>query len=476
MASTHRSPSRVPAHLGLWDTVSIIVGIIVGVGIFSTPGKVFRSVDGPWAAIGVWTLGGVLSLVGALCYAELASTYPRSGGEYVYLTRAYGSGAGFLFAWAQLAIIRTGGGIVAVAYVFGDNAALLWPSLDLSPAAYAIVAVVALSFINILGANPGKHTQNLLTVAKVVGLGIVIVGGFCARGEPAGPAVLPVVPSFAAAMVYVLYSYDGWNEATYVCAEVKDLRRNIPRALMVGTLAVTGIYLLYNAAILVSLGFDGARASAAPHADIAGRLLGVNGARAVLVLVMVSALGAVNGTMLTAARLYAAMGADHRLFAPLGWWNHRFQTPAFSLLIQAILCVLMIVGVSTAWRGEDGFEAVVDSTAPIFWLFFLLTAIALFVLRRTDPATERPFRVPLYPLVPLLFCGWCGYMFYDSLRYAGSHALVGVLFLLAGVPLYALSRWLQKAEDANPPTELVSDTESENFPEGVTQPLHHREC
>jgi amino acid transporter len=433
-----------PPHLGLWDTVSIIVGIIIGVGIFSAPGRVFRSVTGPGEVMAVWALGGALSMIGALCFAELASAYPRSGGEYIYLTRAYGSGIGFLFAWAQLAVIRTGGGIAAVAYVFGDNAALLWPVGAGGATLYAILAIAVLSLINILGASPGKFTQNILTVAKVLGIGVVVLAGFCAPLPSPSPAYVIRDHSFALAMIFVLYTYDGWNEATYVSGEVRDWRRNVPRALILGTLIVTVIYLLYNSAILVGLGFDGAQSSAAPHADLAALLLGPVGRRAILVLVMISALGAVNGTIYTAARLYAAFGADHRLFAPMGWWNHRLGTPATALVIQAMISIGMIAGVGTVWRRHDGFEVLVDCTAPVFWLFFFMTGLSLFVLRRSEPLRERPFRVPLFPVLPLIFCGWCAYMLYGSLRYAREQGVVGLAILLVGLPLYALSRRLER--------------------------------
>lgn len=447
MAETPNGALKIPAPLGLWDTVSIIVGIIIGVGIFSAPGKVFRSVSGPWETLGVWALGGVLSLIGALCFAELASAYPRSGGEYLYLTRAFGSGVGFLFAWAQLAVIRTGGSIAAVAYVFGDNAALLWPSGPGSAGVFAALAIAVLSIINVLGANPGKYTQNLLTIAKVAGLGAIILAGLVAAPAPATVAPKPVatVPSFALAMIFVLYTYDGWNEAVYVTSEVRDWRRNLPLALILGTVAVTIIYLLFNIACLLGLGFEAVQASPAVHADVIKLVLGERGAQGIIVLVMVSALGAVNGTIFTAARLYAALGSDHRLFAPLGWWNRRLQTPMCALLVQAAISIGMVLVVQSWWRGQDGFEALVDCTAPVFWLFFLLTGVSLFVLRQKDAGIERPFRVPLYPLLPLIFCGWCAYMLYGSVRYAREQALVGIGILLVGLPLYLISRSLGTA-------------------------------
>jgi amino acid transporter len=445
----------------LWDAVSIIVGIIIGAGIFKAPAEVFHNVSAPWQALAVWALGGVLSLLGALCYAELASAYPRSGGEYVYLTRAYGSGAGFLFAWAQLAIIRPGGGIAMLAFLFAGEAAQLWGLDPWTAIGLAVLTIAALTLVNVLGASPGKQTQNLLTVVKVLSLGGIVVAGFCFAVPPETSArKLPVgAPSFVVMMMFVLYAYDGWNEAAYVSREVRDPRRNLPRALILGTAAVTVIYLLVNAAYLVGLGFSTVQATQAGAASILTQALGPVGGQVMSVLVMVTVLGALNGTIFTGARIFSEMGADHRLFAPLGWWSQRWQTPAWSLAVQALISIGMLVGVSLWWQNRDGFETVLKGTAPVFWLFLLLTGMSLFVLRWKDRTVERPFRVPLYPLTPLLFCAWSSFMLFGSLFDGRQEALIGLAVLLAGVPLYLLSRWLARPahrDDARPPWPLAA--------------------
>ncbi len=443
MAPTTRTAPTPPVRLGLWDAVSIIVGIIVGAGIFRAPAEVFHNVATPGQALAVWTLGGVLSLLGALCYAELASTYPRSGGEYVYLTRAYSPGIGFLFAWAQLAVIRPGGGIAMLAFLFAGEAAQLWGLAPWPALGLAVYVIVVLTLVNILGANPGKWTQNSLTVIKVLSLGGIVVAGFCFAAPAESAAKVPArAPSFAVMMMFVLYAYDGWNEAAYVSREVHDARRNLPLALILGTTAVTGIYLLVNAAYLVGLGFPTLQTTEAGAADILTRTLGPVGGRVMSVLVLVTVLGALNGTIFTGARIFSEMGADHRLFAPLGWWSERWQSPVWSLAVQAILSIGMVVGVGVVWQSNDGFDALLKCTAPVFWLFFLLAGLSLFVLRWKDPAADRPFRVPLYPLTPALFCGWSAFMLFGSVKDAGKEALIGLAVLLLGVPLYLLSRWL----------------------------------
>jgi amino acid transporter len=448
------------ARLGPGDAVSIIVGIVVGAGIFETPPLVLKNVPSSAAALVLWAVAGLLTLVGALCYAELASTYPRSGGDYVYLTRAYGPAVGFLFGWAQLAVILTGS-LGMMAYVFADYAVQLWDFGPGAPFAYAFTAVAALSLLNVLGLVLGKWAQNLLSAAKVLGLGGILAAGFLWPAPMAAPPPAGSLDrdALAFAMVLVLLTYGGWNDAVYVAAEVRDPRRNLPRALFLGTLLVTALYLLVNAAYLRGLGFEQARASTAVAADVFRRPLGSWGAKAVSLLVMVSALGTVNGMILTGSRLYATLGADYRLFAWLGRWHRRLRSPIAALLTQAGISLAMIAGVGTAagrsaldavlalarlpaasWEGHGGFETLLRCSAPVFWLFFLLTAVSLFVLRRKDRALPRPFAVPLYPVAPLLFCGTCATMLYAGIRYAGTLGLVGAVLVLAGLPLFFLSR------------------------------------
>src|SRR5262245_29139571 len=294
MDPTRRPPDAVTARLGLWDATSIIVGIIIGVGIFELPASIFRGVPGPWHAMGVWAIGGLLVLAGAFCFAELASAYPRSGGEYVYLTRAYGSLAGYLFAWAQLTVIRPGS-IGALAYIFAMYASALVDFQQFSSQGIvflAVLSVVALTFINILGVTLGAAAQNLLTIAKILGLLGIIVVGFC-WGTPDRVAVEPRTLAagwFAVAMINILWAYSGWHEAAYVAAEVKDGRRNIPLALLMGTLAVTIIYLLVNVAYLWGAGMQVAEGQILA-ADVIGLAWPGAGRQAITLLIVISALG-----------------------------------------------------------------------------------------------------------------------------------------------------------------------------------------
>jgi amino acid transporter len=458
-------PSESAAALGLWDAISIIVGIVVGTGIFETPPFFLKQVSGPEMALTIWALGGVLSFIGALCYAELATAYPRSGGDYVYLTRAYGELDGFLFGWAQLAVILTAS-IGMMAYVFSDYAVRLIGAAHVPGYVYAVGAVVGLTLLNLLGIRAGKGTQNLLTAVKVLGLAAVVVVGFMVSPEqPASPAA-ETAPGgevkLAFAMVLVLLTYGGWNDAAYVAAEVRNGARNIPRALLLGIGIITLLYVLINAAYLHALGFEGARASNAVAADVLDRYWPAWGEKAMCLLVMISALGTVNGLLLSGSRVCSSLGADHALFAGLGRWDRQRGAPSPALIALGGVSTAMILAIGTPWgrgaidaafdhaglgaiewSGAGGFETLLKCTAPVFWVFFLMTGVSLFVLRAKDRGRPRPFMVPLFPVVPLLFCAICTYMVYSGVTYAGKLGLIGGGLMLLGVPLYGLSWWLK---------------------------------
>jgi len=277
------------------------------------------------------------------------------------------------------------------------------------------------------------------------------------------PVLVPVgepLGGVGFALILVLYAYGGWNDAAFVAAEVHDPRRNVPRVLIGGTALVVLLYLAVNAAYLGALGFGGLRASSAPAADVLAAVAGDAGGRAMSLLVMLSALGALQGLIFTGARISASVGADHPAFAALARWHPRFGTPTRALMLQSLVAVAWILGVGSQrgrasldavaeslglpalpWqRFGGGFETLVAGTAPVFWSFFLATGVALLVLRRREPELPRPFRVPFHPWTPLLFCASCLYMLYASLDYAGGLAVVGLLPVALGIPVYLVSR------------------------------------
>jgi amino acid transporter len=459
-SSTHAA-SQIKRQLGLWDTVGIIVGIVVGTSIFVTPPLVLQNVAGPWQGLGVWLLGGVLSLMGAFCYAELATSYPRSGGDYEYLSRAYGPWLGFVFGWAQLCIVLTGS-IGAMAYAFANYGVKLWGLEDTSKVWLAAGAVLGLSIVNLLGVMVSKSAQSVLTGLKVLGLVVIVAAGLlCAASSEPRAAMQPSAGGgWALALVFVLYAYGGWNDAAFISAEVRDVRRNIPRSLFLSLGIVTAIYLAINATFISVLGFEGARHSATPAADVLQQVAGSWAADLTTLLVMVSALSAINGLILTGSRILHSLGDDHRLFRHMAGWHGKLGVPTGAILAQALVSLALVVVVGTPrgqqaidatlqqcglsslpWKQFDGgFEILVAASAPVFWAFFLLTGLALFVLRVRDKHRPRSFSTPWYPLPPILFCLTCLFMLHASLDYARGLSLVALIPVALGVPLYLLSR------------------------------------
>jgi APA family basic amino acid/polyamine antiporter len=474
------APPPAEGQLGLWDAISIIIGIVIGVTIFKVPWLIFGNSSDPWSGLLVWVLGGVLALVGALCYAELATTYPRSGGDYFYQTRALGPWLGFLFGWAQLMVVFTAS-IGAMAFVFGEYATQLKKADDFvdlnqlnaqlggvgltSESLYAAAAVLVLTLLNVAGVVFGKITQNILTAAKILSLIAILVAGFgWAQSSPMDWKFAETNVGWGAlAMILVLYAYGGWNDAAFVAAEVRNPRRNIPRALIIGVTIIIVVYLLINTAYLMGLGYE--NVSSPGTAPVPARLLENAfpgwGGTGMSILVMLSALGAVNGLTFTGARIYATLGQDYTLFGWLGHWKPGKRAPVLALLAQAALTLGMIFALGTEkghelinqlletigrrpeapWQSGKAFETLVDHTAPVFWVFFLLTGVSLFLLREKDPGI-RPFSVPLYPWLPIIFCNTCAFMVYQSTKYVGERSLFAFGLVLLGVPIYFLAKLL----------------------------------
>jgi basic amino acid/polyamine antiporter, APA family len=419
----------------------MIVGIVIGVGIFKTPAIVAGNVGGETALLAVWLVGGLISLVGALCYAELGSAHPNAGGEYYFLSRAYGDWLGFLFAWARMTVVQTGA-IAAIAFVFGDYASTLLSLGRHSSALYAGIAVVAITALNVTGTRESKRAQNLLTTALALALLAVVVSGLTA-----GPAVpIPAAPDAArsgmwfsgVALIFVLFTYGGWNEAAYLTAEMRDTRRNIVRALIIGVVVITALYLLLNLAYLKALGLGGMQASKAVASDLMKATWGEGGALILGIVVVAASLSTLNATVFTGARTNYALGRDFAIFRVMGRWNETVSAPVNALLVQGAIALALVLLASFT---PDGFGTMVAYTTTAFWFFFMLTGISLFVLRRQSPANAKPFRVPLYPVTPILFCAACAYMVYKTFEYAMSldpgsiGAMVGIAMLVSGVPV-----------------------------------------
>jgi len=444
---TEPTPKGAPAEtLGPREAIAIVVGIVIGAGIFKAPSLVaMNSASEAWMLF-AWVLGGLISIVGALCYCELATAYPSAGGDYHFLHRAFGRHVSFLFAWSRFSVITTGS-IALLAFVFGDYMTQVLPLGPWSAAIWGAASIVALTWLNVRGVRQGAATQVVLTVLEVGGLVLVFVAGLvaavsglgasapaAAQAAAASPAAAFSLPAFGFAMVFVLLTFGGWNEGAYISAELRDRRRNMVRV-MVGSLGlVTLLYLAANWAYLAGLGLAGMAKSKAVAADLLGIVFGKAGEVLISLMVAIAALTSINATMIVGARSNFAAGRDWAALGRLGEWVDDRGTPVNAMLLQGgFALVLMLLGLATG----GGFSTMVEYTAPVFWLFFLLAGVSLFVLRVRAGRTARPFRVPLYPVLPALFCAACAYMLQSSLGYVGGNTFLGVNAAWVGVAVLA---------------------------------------
>jgi basic amino acid/polyamine antiporter, APA family len=425
--------TRVPTKptLSLVDAIGLIVGMVIGAGIFETPALVASAIASPGAILVAWIAGGVISLMGALCYAELATAYPNVGGNYYYLYRAYGRSIAFLFAWSRMTVIQTGS-IALLAFVFGDYTSQILPLGTFSVSIYAAGAIVLFTLINIAGLRQEKSVQNVLSAAKIIGLLLVVVLGLWFAAPVSVAAPPPSTMNWGMAMVFVLLSYGGWNEAAYISADIRDPKRNIVRSLLLGISIISVIYITINLAYLHGLGVDGMINSSAVAADLMRRVAGQPGAVFISVLIAISTLGAINATIFTGARTNYAFGQDFTLFQKLGQWQTQAHTPRTALLLQSAIALLLVFLGSFTRRG---FETMVEYTAPVFWFFFLLVGLSVIILRRKDSRSTDAFRVPFYPFIPIAFCVVCTYLLYSSLVYVNVGAIVGVIVVALGLPV-----------------------------------------
>jgi basic amino acid/polyamine antiporter, APA family len=429
--SSTSSISQVKPALTSVDAISLIVGIVIGAGIFETPALVASSTGNGLGMLLAWVAGGLISLLGALCYAELATTYPNVGGNYYYLKLAYGRSVAFLFAWSRMTVVQTGS-IALLAFVFGDYASQILPLGTASSAVYAAIAITLFTLINIMGLPQGKGIQNVLSAAKVIGLASVIIVGLLASAPSQPTLESTASTNWGLAMVFVLLSYGGWNEAAYISAEVHNPRRNIVRSLIWAIGIISAIYIAINLAYLHGLGISGMANSSAVAAGLMRQVAGQPGVVFISVLVAISTLGSLNATIFTGARTNYALGQDFTLFQKMGQWQSQQGTPRIALVLQSAIALMLVVLGSIT---RNGFETMVEYTAPVFWLFFLLVGISLIILRLRRGYSSGSFQVPFFPLTPVLFCCICAYLLYSSLVYVNIGAIVGVTIVALGIPV-----------------------------------------
>lgn len=476
-------------QLGLFTTVMIIVGAMIGSGVFKKPGTmaadlVSHGIGSPELLIGIWVLAGVITLFGALTNAEVASQIPETGGQYIYFERMYGPFFAYIYGWAVFAVIQTGS-IASIAYVFAEylgqvvqlpasspamrDVTLVIPFIgDIHPFAdigvkgAAALLIVLLSFVNYLGVRFGGVVQNVFTVSKIIAIIALVLLAFFSPGVGSSSNLVNDAPfsgatlgnwAIALAIVGALqgafWAYDGWNNVTYIAGEVRTPQRTLPRGLLLGMGIVIAVYVLVNLAYAWVLPIDKMAESSLVAADVAN-LTWEGSGKWIAIAVMISTLGTTNGTILASARVYFSMSRRRVFPRFLGNAHPRFHTPAASLMVQCIWSVLLLF--------SGTFDTLTDMLIFVSWIFYAAGAYGVFVLRRKEPLAERPYRVPGYPVVPWIFivfaAGFLGLTIYgdivnfESGRNEVINFALGLALVLVGVPLYAWYRSRMKKGEA----------------------------
>ena len=452
MKSDSNAPTTILRLLHPFSAVALIVGIVIGAGIFKTPSLVAGiSGDAGWALV-LWLAGALISIVGALCYAELCTTYPNAGGDYHFLHRAFGRNISFIYGWSRATIINTGS-IALLAFVFGDYMSTLVNLGAYSSAIWALFIVIFLTAVNLAGIHASSRMQDWLTATEVIGLLAVIAAGFWVDAPASGAiqwfAQAPAPSQWGLCLVFVLLTFGGWNEAAYISAEVKGGPRTMVWVILVSMVILTIIYMLVNTALLLGLGLSGLSQSKTAASDLLGFAFGPWAQKALGLFVAIAALTSINATMFVGARTNFAVGSDWKALRKLGQWQLDIGSPKQALLLQALISISLI---ALGTQEADGFSAMVEFTAPVFWGFLFMVGLALLWLRQTDPNTTRPFKVPLYPVLPLIFCAACAWLTYSSITYAISQKAIHVsMWLIAsGVLTSLILRSLEKPDKQLP--------------------------
>lgn len=411
--------------------MSICIGMVIGAGIFKTSPMVAQSLDSANALYLAWLLGGVLSLMGALCFAEISSTFPHAGGDYYFLRKAYGARTSFLFAWSRFAIIHTGS-MALLAFVCADYVNQVIPLGPMGSGVLAAVVISALTVLNLRGVRIGLGAQVALVLLVVVGLACVVAGGLWLVGTQAAQPSTQMpreTIAWGTAYVFVFLAYGGWSDASTLSSEMKDERRGIVWALIGGMLVVALLYITANWAYVRGLGLEGLAKSEAPAADLMRVAFGKTGEWVIVVIVAITAISVMNAILITGARTTYAAARDVPALAKLAVWDMSRGIPPVSLVAMGIVAIVL-VGFGTATRG--GFSTMVDYLSPVYWAFCSMSAASVIILRKKFPDVPRPYRVPLFPWLPIAFCATCVYLLYSSVAYVALGATVGLAVLLVG--------------------------------------------
>ena len=433
---------RLPRTLGLWSSVALVIGITIGSGIFRSPAGIARQAPNPLVMIGLWVAGGAITLCGALSLAEIAAALPETGGIYAYLREAWGRRAAFLFGWSELVLIRASA-LGGIAVVFGEY---LLRSFGIDPSSHVLVArglsagaIVFAAAVNVRGATLGALIVGVATWAKFGALALLVLASFALGASHGASAVHFTAPSagrlavgsIGLALVSVLWAYDGWADLSFASGEVKDPARNLPRAIILGTLALIAIYVLTNLAYLYVLPIEAVARSPLVAADTMMALFGRAGVVLVSIFVMISSFSSLNGSMLASPRVFFAMADDGLLFRAIARVHPRYQTPYVAIILAAILGVALVMSRS--------FERLTDTFVLAIWPFYALGVAAIYRLRARRPDLVRPYRAIGYPVVPAIFIASVAAFVINSLLNDTTNSVITFAVILAGLPVYELA-------------------------------------
>jgi basic amino acid/polyamine antiporter, APA family len=430
-----KETSKPRRQLGLFDAIMLVMGGIIGAGIFANPSEVAHRVHTPFLILGVWALGGLFSMCGAFIWAELATRLPAAaGGQYVYLREAYHPAVAFMYGWGLLLVTQTGG-MAAVAVIFASYFRAL-TGADWNASVIAAIALLALTGINCLGARAGSNVQSALMLLKIVAIAALVVIGLAVGhtslefGALLGqPTSFGLMKSIGAAMVPIAFAYGGWQTATFVAGEMRDARHDSSRGLLIGVGGVVALYLAVNLACLRVLGADGLDATMTPASDVMRIALGESGARWIAVAITISTLGFLSQSMLTAPRVYYAMARDGLFFKSVGKLFGKSEAPVVAIVLQGLAAI--IIAISGTYGEILNFEVTVD------FIFFGMTATSLFILRGRNIGSETIiYRVPGHPFTTMLFVLSCAGIVVSAVIASPSNSTIALCIMLAALPVY----------------------------------------
>ena len=421
-------------QLGLFDAIMIVMGGIVGAGIFANPSEVAHRVHTPFLILGVWVLGGFIAMCGAFIWAELATRLPATGGQYLYLREAYHPSVSFVYGWGLLLVTQTGG-MAAVAVIFSSYFRAL-TAVAWNDSTIAAVVLLILTGINCLGARAGSNVQSALMLLKIGAIAALVILGFALGGGSlksgplvAQPASFGLLRSIGAAMVPIAFTYGGWQTATFVAGEMRDARRDLSRGLLLGVAAVVGLYLAVNLACLRVLGPAGLDATTTPASDVMRIALGERGAQWIAVGIAVSTLGFLSQSMLTAPRVYYAIARDGLFFESVGKLSRRSRAPVVAIVLQGLAAIAI------ACSGTYG--EILNFAVTVDFIFFGMTAASLFILRRRQAGSESGiYRAPGHPITTILFVLSCAGIVGSAIVAAPANSATALCIMLAALPVY----------------------------------------